>query len=71
MANTYHKVYIQAVFAVKYRAALLHASWRERLQAVIGNLINEANCNTLIVNGVEDHMHCFLSLALWFRYRNL
>ncbi|MBO9593195.1 MAG: IS200/IS605 family transposase [Niabella sp.] len=63
MANTYHKVYIQAVFAVKYRAAVLHVSWRQQVQAVIGNLINEANCNTLIVNGVEDHMHCFFKLS--------
>lgn len=63
MANTYHKVYIQAVFAVKYRAAVLHTSWRRQVQAVIGNLINETNCNTLIVNGVEDHMHCFFKLS--------
>ena len=29
---------------------------------MIGNLINEANCKTIIVNGVEDHVHCFLGL---------
>lgn len=63
MANTYQQVYIQAVFAVKYRAAVLHASWREQVQAVIGNLINETNSRTLIVNGVEDHMHCFFKLS--------
>ena len=28
----------------------------------IGNLINEANCKTIIVNGVEDHIHCLLGL---------
>jgi REP element-mobilizing transposase RayT len=62
MANTYHQIYLQAVFAVKYRNAVLHKSWRPRLQAVIGNLINETGCKTIIVNGVEDHMHCFLGL---------
>ena len=30
--------------------------------AVIGSLINETNCKTIIVNGVEDHVHCFLGL---------
>jgi putative transposase len=25
-------------------------------------LINEANCKTIIVNGVEDHVRCFLGL---------
>ncbi|MEO7266334.1 MAG: transposase, partial [Ferruginibacter sp.] len=36
--------------------------WRPKLQGVIGNLINETGCKTIIVNGVEDHMHCFLGL---------
>ncbi|PZX49163.1 IS200/IS605 family transposase [Algoriphagus chordae] len=62
MANTYHQIYLQAVFAVKYRNAVLHESWRTKLQGVLGNLINETGCKTLIVNGVEDHIHCFLGL---------
>ena len=62
MANTYHQVYLQLVFAVKYRQALLDKSWRNTIQGVIGNLINETGCKTLIVNGVEDHVHCLLGL---------
>lgn len=62
MANTYHQVYIQVVFAVKYRAAVLDKKWRKDVFAVIGNLINETGCKTIIVNGVEDHVHCFLGL---------
>ncbi len=30
--------------------------------AVMGNLINETGCQSLIVNGVEDHVHCFFGL---------
>ena len=62
MANTYHQIYLQAVFAVKYRAAVLDIAWRNKIQGVIGNLINETGCKTIIVNGMEDHMHCFLEL---------
>ena len=62
MANTYHQVYIQAVFAVKYRIAVIDKSWRSELLGVIGNLINETGCKTIIVNCVEDHLHCFLGL---------
>ncbi len=62
MANTYHQIYLQVVFAVKYRAAVLDKAWRSQVFGVIGNLINEANCKTIIVNGVEDHVHCFVSL---------
>lgn len=62
MANTYHQIYLQIVFPVKYRKALIDKSWRHSLFGVIGNLINELNCKSLIVNGVEDHVHCFVGL---------
>ena len=62
MANTYHQIYLQMVFAVKYRNAVIDNSWKSQLLGVIGNLINETNCKTIIVNGVEDHVHCFIGL---------
>jgi len=62
MANTYHQIYLQMIFAVKYRVAVLDKSWRSKVFAVIGNLINEANCKTIIINGVEYYVHCFLGL---------
>ena len=62
MANTYHQIYLQTVFAVTYRRARIHKSWKNKLFGVIGNLINETGCKTIIVNGVEDHVHCFIGL---------
>jgi len=62
MANTYHQIYLQIVFAVKYRAAVIEKEWQTSLFGVIGNLINEADCKTFIVNGVEDHVHCLVGL---------
>ena len=71
MANTYHQIYLQTVFAVKYRNAVISKEWRPKLLGVIGNLINEANCKTIIVNGVEDHVHCFLGLKPIFSVSEL
>jgi len=62
MANTYHQVYIQCVFAVKYKNAVIDKDWQPNLLSVIGNLINETGCKTIIANGIEDHVHCFLGL---------
>jgi REP element-mobilizing transposase RayT len=62
MANTYHQIYLQTVFAVKYRNAALDKAWRSQLFGVIGNLINETGCKTILVNGIEDHVHCLLGL---------
>jgi len=62
MGNTYHQMYVQAVFAVKYRKAVIEKSWKPELLAVMGNLMNETGCKNIIVNGVEDHVHCFFGL---------
>lgn len=62
MANTYHQIYQQFVFAVKYRQALINKQWQSKLLRVLGNLVNETGCKTIIVNGVEDHVHCFVGL---------
>ena len=62
MANTYHQVYLQVVFAVKYHEAVINKTWRPTLLGVIGNLINEQGCKTILVNGIEDHIHCLFGL---------
>lgn len=62
MANTYYQVYVHSVFAVKFRNAVIDHKWKNDFMAVIGNLINETGCKTHIVNGVEDHVHCFFGL---------
>jgi REP element-mobilizing transposase RayT len=62
MANTYHQMVVQCVFAVKYRQSVIKKEWRSQLMGVMGQLINETGCKTIIVNGVEDHVHCFFSI---------
>ena len=62
MSNSFTQIYIQAVWAVKHRNAQLDKKWRKEMFAVIGNLINQTGCETIIINGVEDHVHCFFKL---------
>jgi REP element-mobilizing transposase RayT len=62
MPNTYTKIYVQTVFAVKFRDAQLHPDWRKKLFGVIGNTVNQEGCQIIAINGVEDHIHCFFIL---------
>lgn len=62
MANTYHQVYIQTVFAPKYRKAVLVEKHRPEIFSVIATLIKDCDCKPYIVNGVSDHVHCFFGL---------
>ncbi len=59
MANTYRKLNLQIVFAVKNRQALLHKSWRGELFKYIAGVINRRGHFSLAVNGVSDHLHIF------------
>lgn len=62
MPNTYHQIFIHIIFAVKHRRALIKDQWKSELFAVIGNLINETGCKTIIVNGTIDHVHCLIRI---------
>ncbi|MES2329498.1 MAG: IS200/IS605 family transposase [Bacteroidota bacterium] len=62
MANTYHQIYLQTIFAVKYRDAVIDNGWKNDLFALIGHLITKKNGKTMIINGMEDHVHCFIGL---------
>ncbi len=62
MPNTYHQIFIHIIFAVKHRRAMIRDQWKSEFFAVIGNLINETGSRTVIVNGIEDHVHCLISL---------
>lgn len=62
MANSYSQIYLQLIFAVKYRGATLDKTWRDQLFSVMSGIINRSGNKTVIINGVEDHLHCFLIL---------
>lgn len=64
MANTYKKVYLHIVFAVKNREALLHSSWRGLLFAYMSGIINNRGHYSLAVNGYNDHVHILLDYSL-------
>ena len=41
MPNSYTQIHIQFVFAVKYRAALIRADWKENLHQFITSIFQE------------------------------
>ena len=62
MANSYSQIYLQLIFTVKYRRATLDKTWRDELFSFMSGIINNTGNKTVIINGVEDHLHCFLIL---------
>ncbi len=62
MAGTFSQIYIQTVFAVKGRENLIDSSWCEELHQYISGIIKGKEQKSIIVNGVADHIHCFIGL---------
>ncbi len=60
MANTYTQVYIQFVFAVKHREALIHSSWKEELFKYMAGIIKNNGHTVMCINGMPDHIHLFV-----------
>jgi putative transposase len=71
MANTYSQVYIQIVFAVKYRQGLLKDSFREELHKYITGIVEKRDCKMIAINSVEDHIHIFIGQSMKFSISDL
>ena len=62
MPNSFSKLYIHHVSAVKYRQALLLPEFEDRLYQYIVGIIKELNQTPIQVNGMPDHIHIAASL---------
>jgi len=62
MANTYTQVYIQLIFVVKFRKALIESGWEERLFKYMIGIIHQNGHKVLAINGMPDHLHILISM---------
>ena len=62
MPNTYTQLYIQCVFAVKYRKAVISSDWDERLRLYITAIVQNNDHKMLSINNMPDHLHLFIGL---------
>lgn len=62
MANSYTQIHIQAVFVVKYRAALISQSWKDELYKYITGIVQAHGHKMIIINGMPDHIHVLLGM---------
>lgn len=62
MAGTFSQIYIQYIFAVKGRKNLLKKEWRDEVFKYISGIIKGKDQKPIIINGVSDHVHVFVSI---------
>lgn len=62
MADTYSQIYIQVVFAVQNRAALIQAHWEEELNKYITGIVQNKGQKMLAINGTSNHIHFLIGM---------
>ncbi len=64
MGNTYRQAYFHLVYAVKYRAAMIHHVWRGKLEKYITGIVQTNGHKLIAVGAVSDHIHIFIGYNL-------
>ena len=60
--ETFTQMYVQLVFAVKNRDAVMTKDIRKRIMEYISGIITTLKHKTIIVNGTSNHVHILLGL---------
>lgn len=62
MADTYSQIYIQIVFSVQNRKALIHESFETELYKYITGIVQNKGQKLIAINGMPDHIHIFIGM---------
>ncbi len=62
MADTYSQIYIQTIFAVQNRDALIRTLWEEELYKYITGIIQNKGQKMLAINGTSNHIHFLIGM---------
>jgi len=62
MANTYTQLHVQFVYAVKFREASIHQSWKDELYKYSTGIIQNNKHKLIAINGMPDHIHILVGI---------
>ena len=62
MADCFSQMYVQVVFAVRNRNALIMPEWEENLYKYITGIVTNKGQKLLAINGTRNHIHIFLNI---------
>ena len=61
MPNTYSQMYVQLVFAVKYRQSLISSEHRVEIEKYITGMITNKGQKLLAIYAMPDHIHILIN----------
>jgi len=61
--QTYSKIWVHVIWAVKFRQPLLRAAFRDQVRVHIIERVREEGVLIDMLNGTADHLHCLMRLS--------
>jgi len=71
MANTYTKMYVQFVFAVKGRESMIPKKHKEEIHKYITGIVTKRKQKLIAINAMPDHIHIFVGFKPSMRLSDL
>lgn len=62
MANTYIQIYVQVVFAVKFRLNLIPVEHSEEIRRYMTGIVTNLGSKLIAINNMPDHCHLLIGL---------
>ncbi|MBO7482150.1 MAG: IS200/IS605 family transposase [Bacteroidales bacterium] len=62
MADCFSQMYVQIVFAVKNRQALIMPEWEDEVYKYITGIVKNKGQKLLAINGTHNHIHIFINM---------
>jgi len=62
MADSYSQIYIHVIFAVRDRASVISAEWKEDLYKYITGIVSNKGQKLMVINGMPDHIHMLVGI---------
>jgi REP element-mobilizing transposase RayT len=63
MADTYHQVYVQLVWATAQRIPWIKPDFRETIQRYITGVVTNKGCKLISIFAMPDHVHLLVGLS--------
>jgi len=63
MAHSHTEIYIHIVFTTKIRESLIPPEMKKELYLYISGILKFFKSNSIIINGIEDHIHILCKLS--------
>ncbi len=62
MPHSFNKIWINAIWATKERAPIIHSNIEHKIHQFISEQLRELGSPVRILNGMPDHFHCLFLL---------